>query len=195
MGVILSVLFAVCAFRMFRRQNEPGRLGGPIAHAKGFWLSYTIYTWFLFLPYLLLFKNPDPFFRDAYLFLTLSMWIRGVIEIYMLFVSKNWTPPIGVSHDIITLVGIILFPVLRQGLPPKESPHFIFYCSLILSLTVEIYYAYAFFKLMKERTKGKSGIWYASKEDPVFRKILRITTFFNVILYLILLHFTCVSLN
>jgi hypothetical protein len=60
---------------------------------------------------------------------------------------------------------------------------------MVISLCIETWYAFAFLKLVRERTKGKEGIWYATKEDSQFLLILRVTTLFNSILYAIVFLF------
>jgi len=188
--IFFSIVFALIARALYRKQNQPNRMGGPISMAKGFWLSYTIYTWFLFVPFLLIFMNPPDFYRSALTLLAISMWVRGVVELYMLFVSKNWVPPIGMSHDVLTIAGMIAWPILKNGLPTEfDSSWTVLYLSLLLSLVVETYYAYAFFSLMRGKTKGEEGVWYASDEDPIFKRINNITTTFNFILYAVLIYF------
>lgn len=180
-GTILSALVGLA---IFVRQNQGERLGGPIAASKGLWLYWTIYIWFLFLPYTLLTHEWQDAFLWGWGFLTLSMWIRGIAEMYMLFVTKNWTPKIGITHDLFTLAGLILcYAYFYESFLTAAWWVQIFSLGLIISLSVETWYAYAFLKLMREKTKGDKAIWYASKEDPQFLKILRVTTAFNILLY------------
>lgn len=182
---ILSVSSFGVAAVMYKRQNTPGKLGGPISLAKAFWLHYTILTWFFILPAALLMLEEAPVsHRNVWLTLTVSMWIRGVVELYMLFVSKNWTPYIGISHDVITLaamVGALLISGTSRF--STEPVLLIFTVSIFLSLCTEIYYAYSFFQIMKGRTQGDDGLWYAHEEDPRFKRVILVTTIFNYILF------------
>lgn len=179
-----TILTALAGLGIYLRQNKGERLGGPIAASKGLWLYWTIYVWFLFLPYTLLTYEWQDAFLWGWGFLTVSMWIRGIAEMYMLFVSKNWTPKIGISHDVFTLAGLILcYVYFHQSFIHAAWWVQAFAIGLVISLSVEIWYAYAFLKLVREKTKGDKAIWYASKEDPQFLKILRVTTAFNILLY------------
>jgi hypothetical protein len=187
--IIFSLLSILIGIVLFKRQNTPGKIGGPICKAKGFWLYYTIYNWFFLLPLSLFYhQNLSPLVFNIFLVLTASMWIRGIAEIYMLFVSKNWTPIIGISHDILTILMMFAcfwgqdFHLLFQ-----DTVTGIFTISLFLSMFCETYYAYSFYQLMKGRTQGDDGLWYAHEEDPQFKKIILITTIFNYVLYSILL--------
>lgn len=188
---IFTALSIVVGFLLFKRQNSPGRLGGPICKAKGFWLFYTIYTWFFLLPFAL-WTLPDApsSHRIVWATLTLFMWIRGIAEIYMLFVSKNWTPIIGISHDIFTFMLMIVALVI-QGFTGFTDNLILtaFSLSLYISIIAETYYGYSFFQIMKGRTQGEDGLWYAHEDDPRFKKIILITTTFNYLLYGILIVF------
>ncbi len=108
----------------------------------------------------------------------------------MLFVSKNWTPRIGITHDLLTLAGLIAAYLIHwDSLMYAAWWIQLFSLGMVLSLCFETWYAWAFLQLVRERTKGKEGIWYATKEDPKFRLILQVTTTGNTILYAIVVLF------
>jgi hypothetical protein len=62
------------------------------------------------------------------------------------------------------------------------------------SLVLEIIYAWGFFRLVGARTTGHDGVWFASNEDPGFRRLVRLTAFWNVPLYLFLAVFLWMAL-
>jgi hypothetical protein len=177
---------APIALWLFIRQNKGQRLGGPISNCKGLWLYWTISVWFFLIPIALTHGDWPAAAWWAWGGLSVSMWVRGIAEIYMLFVTKNWTPKIGITHDLVTLAWVI-----GASLWQWESLHYaawwiqLFTLALAISLAIETWYAWAFLQLVRERTKGKEGIWYATKEDPKFRLILNVTTTFNTILYML----------
>jgi len=184
---LFSVLTCGIAFVLYYRQNRPGKIGGPIALSKAIWLHYTLYTWFFFIPYAWFQYGADTIpagDRSVWLILAGSMWARGIIELYMLFVSKNWTPIIGISHDVLTLIGMSVgyFIGTRTGWADQPAV-FVFTMSLFASLIAETHHAASFYLLMKGRTQGDEGLWYAHKGDPRFVRILRVTTACNVGLY------------
>jgi len=193
---ILTVIMAIMAIFMHLRQNQGQRLGGDITPAKSFWLFYCIYTWLFFIPFILIKTDiPEPF-RTTWMVFTIWFWIRSVAEGIMLFVTKNWTPPIGVGHDLSCLVILIFCPVfLNIEFSSLLTPAGIFHLSLILSLILETYYAYSFFKLVGQKTKGEKGIWYANKEDPIFKRIVTITCIFNYPTYGALIYFGLLHLG
>lgn len=184
MGIFTFVLILSVSLIFYYSQNKDQKIGGKIAICKLFWLDYTLIAWF-FLPIVFYFQNMKGSHFNIFYVISISMWIRGIIELYMLYVSKNWTPPIGIAHDLFTFL-IATFSFYKTL--PMNSSSTIISLSLLLSLILETYYAYAFYKIVKDKTTGDDAIWFASKENPKFCNILKITTFFNFIIYPILLY-------
>lgn len=178
------------ALWMFKRQNSGTRLGGPISYSKALWLYWTISVWFFLIPIALTQGDWPMAVWWGWGLFSLSFWLRGIAELYMLFVSKNWTPKIGITHDIITGgVLIACYALHWQSLMYAAWWIQLMSLGMVISICVETWYAWAFLQLVRERTKGKNGIWYATKEDPQFLFILRVTTLFNTILYSIVAAF------
>lgn len=179
---LFIISFILISFYFYQKQNKKKSIGGKIALAKLFWLDYTLITWF-FLPLFFYFENNASLVILPWFVLSLSMWIRGIVELYMLYVSKNWSPIIGISHDVLTLLLVIIFSF------KVESQLFIDYlmvASLVFSLVLETYYATAFYQIMKGKTQGDEAIWFVSQEEPRFKRVLKITSFGNIILYAVL---------
>ncbi len=193
LAILLSLILTIF---FHRNQNQPGKIGGPIALSKSFWLHYTITTWFLLLPYALwMLPDAPPADRLVWWILTLSMWTRGIVELIMLFITKNWTPIIGISHDVLTFFAMAVGYATRVDeaagkgstaagvFSPVNLSTTLFTFSLLLSMGVETHHAASFYRLMRGRTQGDEGLWYAHPGDPRFTRILRVTTFFNGVLY------------
>ncbi len=175
---------AIVGVFLFVRQNRGPRLGGPISISKGLWLYWTISVWFFLIPFSLSHGDWPDATMWGWGLLSLSFWVRGVAELYMLFVSKNWTPKIGITHDLVTLAVLLgCYGLFWQSLLYASWWIQLMSAALAFSLMVETWYAWAFLQLVRERTKGKEGIWYATKEDPKFLLILRVTTCCNTLLY------------
>jgi hypothetical protein len=192
MTVLLSLtaLMVIFAVYLHIRQNSGEKLGGDITAAKSFWLFYCMYTWLFFIPYALFTTVLEEPFKTTWTVFTVWFWIRSFAEALMLFKTKNWTPPIGVIHDLSCLVILIGMPFYFEiDSSIIFSPPGIFHLSLILSLILETYYAYSFFKLVGGKTKGEKGIWYANKHDPIFKRIVLITCLFNYPVYFSLGYF------
>ena len=95
------------------------------------------------------------------------MWFRGVVELFMLFVTKNWVPPIGIIHDlscVFIFLGLSVYwykDLWRQFTWPYGFFHF----TLLLSVILETYYAYGFYKIVGDKTKGDEAVWYAPSDN------------------------------
>ncbi len=109
----------------------------------------------------------------------------------MMFVTKNWTPPIGITHNISCFLLLVFAPFFIQGEKlGLTSPYTIYHLSLILSIMMETYYAFAFWKIVGEKTKGDEAVWYANKEDPAFKRVVLVTAIANWPIYGGLIFFT-----
>jgi hypothetical protein len=181
--VFSTILLISIAFFMY--QNKEGRIGGKMAWCKLFWLDYTLITWF-FLPLVFYYQGKSGGVYTTIYALSISMWVRGIIELIMMYGTKNWTPPIGITHDIFTFLLVAVSLIMG---PHLELIELIFGGSLLLSLGLETYYAWGFYMIVRHQTKGDDAIWFASKENPAFAQILKVTTVGNIILYPILLWF------
>ncbi len=110
------------------------------------------------------------------------MWLRGIAEMVMLYVTRNWRPPIGITHDVIcmvTVVGLVIaLPLPIDSAWGLFAPALVF--MLLFSLGVEVLYAALFFQAVEGKTTGEKGIWFASEDEARFKRINRITSAFNV---------------
>ena len=186
-----TLLLVIASIFLSFQQNKGDKMGGSISPAKSFWLFYCIYTWFLLLPFIL-YKElvPEPLYT---LWLGFVGWMifRGAAEMFMMFITKNWTPPLGIAHNISCIAWLVLGSIYyRTTLSTLELPFIIFHISLIIGLFMETYYAIVFYKIVGSKTKGDKAVWYANKEDPIFKRVVKITALFNFPLYGCLIFFT-----
>ena len=189
--LIFTIVLILFSFFMTKKQNSGKKMGGGISPAKSFWLFYCVYSWFLLMPFVL-YQNlvPAPLYT-IWLGFVGWMFFRGIIELFMMFYTKNWTPPLGIGHNLSCLAWLIAssiyyFPKLIE-LP---LPHIVFHTGLVWGLVMETYYAIRFYQIVGQKTKGEEAVWYASKENPTFRKVVFITAIFNIPLYACLIFFT-----
>jgi hypothetical protein len=185
LGLVASLGACLVAALWFRgKQNRAHVMGGKISNPKLLWLFFAIWFW-LFECAVLAFEPSLP--RGYRVILgvhALSMWARGGLEMVMLYVTKNWRPPIGIGHDLFCLgTVLVLLLVFRAELPLDSAwgpwaPALV--AMLLFSLCVEVLYAALFFKAVEGKTTGEKGVWFASEDEARFRRINRITTAFNV---------------
>ncbi len=192
--VLLVVLLAVCvplAVRFHRKQNARGARGGRISGPKVAWLFYAVYFWFFVCPLVALEPNVSPAPRTVLGLFAAFMWLRGLAELYMLYVAKNWKPPYGVGHDVLCILLVLgglawQREHLRGPLTPVDGWALALVGLVLVTLVVEVLYATLFFQAVEGATTGEDGIWFADEEQARFRRINRITLACNVPLYVAL---------
>ena len=173
--------------RFYRSQNAKAAvMGGAISKPKIFWLMYAVTVWFFMTPLVGLDPAVSPGLKFVLLSFAGLMWARGIAEMYMLYVSKNWAPPIGITHDAVCIVWLLLALGWKRDtlvLHPVDRWVLAFAIVLTASLVLEICYAALFFKAVEGKTKGPGGIWFADPTDPRYLFINRLTFSFNVPLF------------
>jgi hypothetical protein len=113
--VLGGLVVAAAAF--FALQNSGLLPGGQVAPVKLAWLACAILFWYL-LPCLLLFdRRLSRATRVAVTILLANMLARAVVELFMMYVSKNWHPRLGIGHDLFSLVlmSVVTVPVIRES--------------------------------------------------------------------------------
>lgn len=184
--VLAIVLCAVLAVRFFRKQNREGTQGGRISRPKIAWLFFAIFVWFLLSAIVALDPNVPRGVRYVVGAFAVSMWLRGLAELFMLYVSHNWRPPYGIGHDVICLLLIGGVAASQADGVTGAFPAVVYWGFvgiIVASLVVEITYAALFFNVVRGATMGKQGVWFAD-DDPRFDHINRITTACNTPLFL-----------
>jgi hypothetical protein len=172
--------------RFYRRQRA-GALGGAISAPKAFWLPFAIYLWFVAAGVLGFDPALPSSVRAPFAALAVSMWCRGVVEMVMLYGTKNWRPPYGIAHDVFCIALVLVVPVvwtpsLAEGPPRLVGGAILMWAVMLVSLVTEIVHARTFFAVIGPKTMGAEGIWFADDEDPRFVAINRRTRIGNVAL-------------
>jgi hypothetical protein len=194
-GLGLATLLGVF---VWRRQNSARAMGGAISIPKVAWLCYTVFTWGMLCPILALDRSVSPWARLVVGAFALSMWIRGIAEVPMLYVWKNWRPPIGIAHDLVSaalVVGALAW-TRAEWMPLRRAEDgwmLAFALVLVVAVLVEACYAALFERAVAGATTGDDGVWYASPEDPRFRFINRLTATLNAPLFAFLIAFLAVA--
>ena len=177
---LTPILLVLVALYFRKKQNTENEVGGQISLPKSLWLAYTIGTWF-FLPIIFLFWPIDTGMKYVYIFHLVSFWIRGPLELVMIYKWFNWSPKYGIAHDLFHFVGLI---ILFKTLWPLEISRvtlmsMVFMYSLIISVGFEIIFACWFYKI---RGEEKHKIYFASN-DPEWKYVNMLTYFAVFICY------------
>ena len=166
---LLALLLAALAFRY--GQNVAGHIGGPISWAKLAWLTYALAAWYLVSFFFWRSDQVAPGRRRAYGWHLLSFTVRGLAELWLIYVAVAWIPPYGMAHD---LADIALITVLARGAGPalgaadRAAAHFL--TSIRIGLCCEIVFAWLFHRAADART----GLYFAA-DDPHWLFINRLT--------------------
>ena len=183
--VSLVATTSLVAWFSVRQNRETGALGGKISAPKRVWLLFAVFVWFVLTPLVALCDQTPPFARTLLGVFAASMWVRGIVELYMLFISKNWKPPLGVAHDLMMLLllggGLIGGWASLTATPSLFGRWVAGFCVMLtFSLGLETVYAVLFHSAVQGRTTGDDGVWFAAAGEARFRTINRVTALFNL---------------
>lgn len=174
--IIWPLIVGLLAFFFHKKQNSTRPwTGGPISVPKSMWLAYTVSCWFL-LP-LVFFAGGfiGDELRVFYVFHLLSWWIRGPLELVMIYKWFNWTPRYGIAHDLFHVLGCgaLLAWALRGGDPQSHLVAWVFAGVTIFSTLAEALFAFLFLRARSQQEE-KENIYFAS-DDPKWIFINRVT--------------------
>jgi len=171
--LLLALAALAVAALVFRHgQNVTGRIGGPISWPKLLWLTYALAAWFVVAFFFWRSDRIDPARRRAYGLHLLSFTVRGLAELWLIYVAVAWIPPYGIAHD---LFGIGLISAATRGAAPprtdadRAAARFLW--SLRLGLACEIVFAWLF----HQTADARAGVYFAS-DDPHWLLVNRLTT-------------------
>lgn len=179
---MLSIMYAY-----YRNQNSKNNIiGGKISKAKTFWLGYAMFHYFILPWWFLVFVNQNADHSFAIYTILGIFYFRMLLQMLLMFVTRNWSPVIGITYNIVASVIFIYLSIhlIGLGIMPINYMIIIYILNLIAILLTDTYYARSFHLLVGEETKGKTAIWFASDEEK-FKPINRITARNNVIFILV----------
>lgn len=157
---VFIVLVSIAALFYFL-QNAGHFSGGQIALPKLIWLAYAILFWFV-LPALIVkdARVPRAWTRIYRVYLY-NMMLRAAAELYMMYVSGNWSPRYGIAHDLFSIVLLLsLMHVYRHEL--KHDIFYLYACALVLMLATEIVFV---FYLMSNVIKNGATVFFVPADE------------------------------
>ncbi|MDC1175117.1 hypothetical protein OAT67_06965 [Bacteriovoracaceae bacterium] len=178
--VIFPFLLIALSFYFKKRQNLQNQVGGAISLPKSFWLNYTIGSWF-FIPIIFLFLNVDQGIKYVFVFHLISWWLRGPLELVMIYKWFNWSPKYGITHDVFHffIVSILFYYFWPMEVTRPTFLAILYLYGIIVSTFFETLFAILFFKI---RGSEKKKIYFAS-DAPEWKTVNRITILANFICY------------
>ena len=116
--MFLSIVLAAVGFYLL--QNTGRITGGNIALPKLIWLAYAILFWFC-LPFLfLLDKRITHRWQIVYRIFLINMLVRAVVELFMMYVTHNWSPYYGIAHDVFSILLLVTLVMRYQSSLPRD---------------------------------------------------------------------------
>ena len=166
-------------------------MGGAISFPKAYWLGFALFVYYLVVPVLTFDSNSPKVIRGIFLAICAVFVLRAIFQGILMYRFKSWTTWHGITLNGLALL-VLLTPLLWVRLVKPETLQFgMGYFGIVglvsLCLIFDSYYAFQFNLLVEGQTTGKSGIWFASKEDPKFARINRLTFYGNLGLSVLLL--------
>lgn len=185
----LATLTFGLRFRIAQNRNTASGkwVGGEISWPKSFWLGYTILNWF-FMPFVFA-LNPDVSdpIRIVLCIHLASWWIRGSLELFMIYRWFNWSPVYGISHDVFhnfMLIGGLIWSASFVGPSLLDTHGIDFWAVLYLFITTFAVIAETIFASLFLSTRGKdAGKIYFASDSPEYRLINRFTLFVCIVVY------------
>jgi hypothetical protein len=176
--VALSIaVLAVASWYFYQAQNTADRIGGAMAPQKLFWLGYAILLWVVLPLAIALDRRVAKSLRNAFAALFLLMLVRGLIELWMLYVTLNWSPWYGIAHDLLCMAVLISFTmVVYRRERWRDSPDALIMMHLLVTTAAfvpEIYFAH--YMTINFNTTGTDAIYFVPDEER-FRDVLAWTT-------------------
>jgi len=172
--IIGGLVLAAIVF--YAIQNTGVLPGGQIAPIKLAWLGCAILFWYL-LPGLLLLDGRMPrAARRACIVLLVNMILRGIVELFMMYVTEYWHPWMGISHDIFMLV--LMSAVLIHAGREKGGP----YTGYLTVATAMFIPESGFAWYMLTYATDPGAMVYFVSGDPGHGMILAVTAIFVIAL-------------
>src|SRR5437868_5353629 len=151
-----------CSVWFYFKQNKGAFVGGPISWPKALWLYHAIFSWFLVPLAFLSFSDLHWSLKAVIGIHTLIWWIRGPLELVMIYKFFNWTPRYGITHDVIHALLLMAGTIGMAKLWPENPLNWMafIYCAVtIIMLCFETSFAALFLDV---RGDADSKIYYAA---------------------------------
>jgi len=152
-------------------------VGGDPSLSKSIWLAYAVLVWIVLPALIVADPRLSPAWRRPFALLLVLMLARGPVELWMLYVSLNWSPWYGIGQDLVCAVVLALF---GWRLWATKAPRSSLQRTILMHLAVttfmfgpEIYFAW--YMQAHFNTTGADAIYFVP-DDPAYAVVLNVTT-------------------
>lgn len=163
-----TIVLLAAAF--YPLQNSGLLPGGQISPVKLAWLACAILFWYLLPVLLLLDERMAGAARRACFVLLGSMSIRAVAELFMMYVTGNWHPWMGISHNLVTfaLMLFVLAPAMKDK-QPVYAGYLLVATAMFIPETGFAWYLYA-------QAAASGEVLYFVSDSPRHNAVMYLTT-------------------
>lgn len=177
LGTPVLIFIVAWVFQYF--QNHKKLVGGAISTPKSLWLSYTVISWFL-TPILFLFIEVNPTISLLIKIHLLSFWLRGLVELVMIYKFFNWSPRYGIAHSgghAVFLFCAIVYQLIEKPalMSLNDKVALTFVLSLFICVCFEVLFAVLFFKVRSHSNYQEKHKIYFASDEPQWNKINKLT--------------------
>ena len=156
------------------RQNHGAAVGGPLSLPKAVWLACALLGFFVFPFTLGQNRRLSPGVRRVFGAVFLSFAARGVVELVVLCLTREWRCIYGISHDAFTALLALALAACARPATPLDRRTLRFVPILLTMLAVEAYFAWRFSLI----ASPAQGIYFAANA-PEFQSLNDLTVIAN----------------
>jgi hypothetical protein len=172
--MVMVVFGAALAFWWIQNHWHP--VGGEIALQKALWLADAILLWLVVPLMVVTDARAGVAVRSAFMALLMLMLVRGAIELWMLYVTHNWSPWYGIAHDVLC-AGTLLWFMFRIAISAHPLQRLRLWLAHLgataAAFAPEIYFAW--YMQAHFNTRGGQAVYFVP-DDPAHAFTLNVTT-------------------
>ena len=131
------ILLIISAVFFYWLQNSGQLEGGKIALPKLIWLVYAIVLWFLIPAFIVKDRQVLEPWRTIFRIFLINMLLRGIVELYLMYVTVSWSPYYGIFHDVFSIFLLVSLLLLLRGNIQKDL-YFGYAGVVLITLMIEI---------------------------------------------------------
>jgi hypothetical protein len=151
-------------------QNSVQPVGGAMAFQKALWLADAVVLWMVLPIFIARDSRIGIQTRHAFRALLILMALRAVIELWMLYVTLNWSPWYGIAHDVLCMVVLLGYLVRwAPAIAPLWRAHL---AATALAFVPEIYFAW--YMQHHFNTQGSAAVYFVP-DEPAHAFALNLT--------------------
>lgn len=169
---VAATVLAAVAFYWAQNRWQP--VGGAMALPKALWLMDAVLLWLVVPLCIAADRRLAIRWRRPFQVLAVLMVFRGLAELWMLYVSLNWSPWYGIAHDLLCIAVLAGYCVqLMVSGAGADRPWALHAGVTALAFAPEIYFAW--YMQAHFTNQGDAAIYFVP-DDPSHAFALNVTT-------------------